>query len=158
MTDNASNLKKALDLNEILEDSLWADNWNNRDILDSDLEEGSTNDENYDEEINDPGFLQSIMEDFSRNLFSSSVMNELPIQGHLKCFAHTLQLAINDALKRDDEAKEFLKYITQIMVFFKRSTRWRDELRKVCKDAPKIFVQTRWNSYLCMIERFQKVG
>lgn len=155
VTDNASNMKKAFNVENILEDDEWAELWCSEDIFSVDDEGDTGNCDNFSEEINDPSFLSSLLHNFSEGLYDP--LNDLPVQGHLSCAAHTLQLAINDAIKSDTDSKDFLKYINKVMVFFKRSTRWRDELRNYCKDSPRLYCVTRWNSYLDMIKRFEKV-
>jgi len=82
---------------------------------------------------------------------------ESEILGHLGCISHTLQLGINDSIKQDEEAKSFINYINNIMMFFKRSILCSDELRKLTKVDVIIPAKTRWNATLDMIGRFQNV-
>lgn len=84
--------------------------------------------------------------------------DSLEFTEHFGCIAHTIQLAINDALKRDQESKTFIAYIQNIMVFFKKSVRWSDELRKVTKYDVLLMGVTRWNSTLDLIGRLTEVG
>ena len=76
---------------------------------------------------------------------------------HIGCASHTLQLVVNGALKADGKAKSFIAYINSVMVFFKKSTKWSDELRKETKVDVILPAKTRWNAILDMLGRFQKV-
>lgn len=149
-------MKKAFNLENILEDDEWAKLWCRADIFSMDAN-GDVAEclDDYSDDINDPLFLSTLLNNFSDGLYNP--FNDLPVQGHLSCAAHTLQLAINDAIKSDADSKDFLKYINKVMVFFKRSTRWRDELRNYCTESPRMYCVTRWNSYLDMINRFEQV-
>lgn len=77
---------------------------------------------------------------------------------HFGCVPHTLQLGINGSLKEDEAAKSFILYINNLMVFFKKSTRWSDELKKITKTDVILPAKTRWNAILDMLNRFQEVN
>jgi len=71
----------------------------------------------------------------------------------LGCIAHTLQLAINDAIKKDFNASETKNYINAIMVFFHRHIKCMNDLKKEAGVGLPSVSKTRWNSLLFAVER-----
>lgn len=100
--------------------------------------------------------VSSIVTEFSYNI-TGAMTKELE-ENHFPCFAHTLNLILQDALKN---AKELIDKIKRIVSFFKRSSSGLEKLYSVQKNnlglEPKKFIQevpTRWNSTFYMIQRF----
>lgn len=81
----------------------------------------------------------------------------------VRCYAHTLNLLVSDALDKTTDLKNILDGIKAIVTYFKHSSSAMDKLRKIQIDAGikegnvKTLIQnvdTRWNSTLDMLERF----
>lgn len=49
---------------------------------------------------------------------------------HLPCFAHTLNLTVEDGIKKTENLEELLKKCRDIVSYFKRSTKASDCLRE----------------------------
>jgi len=73
---------------------------------------------------------------------------------HLPCFAHTLNLVVEDALDHTEDIAIIINKVKHLVTFFKQSVSASDELHKVCKLKLKQSVPTRWNSVYIMLERF----
>jgi hypothetical protein len=75
----------------------------------------------------------------------------------LSCVAHTLQLSIKDALKCVPLAEKIIKESNAVVVFFRRSLFWNEELRKLSGGLTLLAdVPTRWNSSLIMLKRLSQ--
>ena len=78
---------------------------------------------------------------------------------HLPCFAHTLNLILQEATEKDAELAELRQKCRSIVTYFKQSVKARDELTDVQKqmggEEKKLIrdVVTRWNSSYYMYER-----
>ncbi|KAF2886188.1 hypothetical protein ILUMI_19985 [Ignelater luminosus] len=81
----------------------------------------------------------------------------------IPCFAHTVNLTIDNLLTRSETASQIIGKVREIVKFIKRSVHASDELRKKQRDAglkegqtKKLIldVRTRWNFTFYMIERF----
>lgn len=79
------------------------------------------------------------------------------LSDHMGCISQTLQLAINDALKTDADAKSFIQAVQSVMVFFKKSIRWSDELKIETNVDVVLPAATRWNATLDMIKRYKDI-
>ncbi|KAK3887901.1 hypothetical protein Pcinc_008051 [Petrolisthes cinctipes] len=79
---------------------------------------------------------------------------------HLPCFAHTLNLVVQDAIKNTNEIKCVQEKIKRLVSFFHHSVKAMDKLsemqeqNEVQKKKLIIDVDTRWNSTYYMMERF----
>lgn len=72
----------------------------------------------------------------------------------MPCIAHTLQLAIKDAIRKVPMAEKVLKEANAVVVFFHRSLYWSTELKKRTDGRTLLSaVPTRWNSSLTMLRR-----
>lgn len=96
-----------------------------------------------------------IVSDNANNI-KAAVANELKMK-HFGCFAHTINLILQDALKIP---KELIEKIKTVVNHFKRSSISLEKLVSVQKSMglePKKLLQevsTRWNSTFYMIERY----
>lgn len=91
---------------------------------------------------------------------ANNIVNAINLSGwkHFGCYAHTLNLVIDDALKI---VKDNLEKIKNIVAYFKRSSTATDKLVKYqvqqSGNIPKKLKQsvpTRWNSTFFMLQRF----
>ncbi|KAL4119982.1 hypothetical protein QTP88_012732 [Uroleucon formosanum] len=73
---------------------------------------------------------------------------------HLPCFAHTLNLVVQNALDDTNDIANIINQIKRLVTFFKHSVAATDELHKICKFKLKQSVPTRWNSVYFMLQRF----
>ena len=82
---------------------------------------------------------------------------------HVQCFAHTLQLAVEEGLKKQEVIERAAEACRKLIGHFNRSTLASDELEayqqrqgqkplKLIQDVP-----TRWNSLYLMFERIEKL-
>ncbi|XP_021958627.1 zinc finger BED domain-containing protein 4 [Folsomia candida] len=80
---------------------------------------------------------------------------EIDLKGvkRLRSLAHTVQLAINDAIKQDDQVKQIVRYMNSIIRIFRKSNLMSDELASKTKNQVVPIGQTRWNSILFAAER-----
>ena len=78
---------------------------------------------------------------------------------HLPCFAHTLNLIVQEATDKDEELSELRCKCRSIVTYFKQSLNAKDKLSEVQKqiggEEKKLIrdVVTRWNSSYYMYER-----
>ncbi len=80
---------------------------------------------------------------------------------HLPCFAHTLNLVVQDAIKNDSEVTGIKEKCKAIVSHFNRSMKSAEKLRAMQQQlkVPELKliqdVATRWNSTYLMMERIQ---
>jgi len=74
---------------------------------------------------------------------------------HLPCFAHTINLVVQNALDNTDNITTLINKVKHLVTFFKQlCVSASDELHKVCAFKLKQSVSTRWNSVYYMLDRF----
>lgn len=84
------------------------------------------------------------------------------MQKRLPCFAHTLNLVVQDSIKHSSEVKKVQEKIKRIVSFFHHSVKATDKLREVQEtnggQRKKLIldVETRWNSTYYMMERYME--
>ncbi|XP_064472395.1 uncharacterized protein LOC135386411 [Ornithodoros turicata] len=101
--------------------------------------------------LNDDDDTVQSPEDCSAN--EVSVSAALNPSRRVRCAAHTLQLAVNGALREDDEVQQLLTVVNKVVNCFRRSHLLTAELKQRCG---KDLVQpggTRWNSILAALSR-----
>ncbi|GAB6029555.1 hypothetical protein CHUAL_014159 [Chamberlinius hualienensis] len=88
---------------------------------------------------------------------------KLPIKTHqihplesqkISCFAHSLQLVIQDAFNADREAKEVISYVQRVVHLFHKSPYWRNRLLTMTTKSFTLPVITRWSSYYHVVRQF----
>ena len=81
---------------------------------------------------------------------------------HLPCFAHTLNLIVQDSIKKNSELSEIQNKYKEVVSHFHRSVKSSDKLKEVQQQLSlpeqKLIqeVPTRWNSTYLMLERFHQ--
>lgn len=97
--------------------------------------------------------------DNASNMENAAKYFELDGWVHFGCFAHKLNLVVNDAL---GEIKETVDKVHRIVTHFRKSTISKEKLLKYQQNQqkssqPKTVIKsvpTRWNSVYLMLERF----
>ncbi|XP_049519179.1 zinc finger BED domain-containing protein 4-like [Dermacentor silvarum] len=75
----------------------------------------------------------------------------------VRCAAHTLQLAVNAALRKDEGAKEILALINATVNVFRRSCYWTERLKVLCGKDLIPPAGTRWNSLVAALKRLTEI-
>lgn len=82
-------------------------------------------------------------------------------KNHVSCFAHTLNLCVQDTIKNVPEFNSLVEKVKSIVTFFKHSTKasslLRAEQEKGNNSKALSLKQSRWNSVYIMMERFEKL-
>lgn len=73
---------------------------------------------------------------------------------HLPCFAHTLNLVVQNALNDTENIANIINKVKHIVTFYEQCVSASDELYKVCKLKLKQSVSTQWNSVYFMLDSF----
>ncbi|EEC02755.1 conserved hypothetical protein, partial [Ixodes scapularis] len=127
--DNASNMTKAFNMSMI-----FADKWLPKVVESDDGEEPEGNPEECPASEVD-------------------VSAALPACRRMRCTAHTLQLAVNDAIRDDKNVTELLKQLNSIINIFRRSPYWTSRLKELCGKDVVPATGTRWNSIISALNR-----
>lgn len=110
----------------------------------------------------DPNDVVAVVTDNAANMVKA-MHDKFGKNRHIPCFAHTLNLVCENSLTNTEGLSIIIDKIRSIVVWFKRSVKASDQLRKIQIDAGTIEgnikkmildVKTRWNSTYYMIERF----
>ena len=149
ITDNASNmisLVKLMNKKEIPETDLSCD----------DVEEAGTSstihlEENLDEEKVDDHDIEGFEESPNHFIEFTEAAASLTSIEHQRCCAHTLQLAIRDALQEKQTNNLLLK--ARKAVTSSRAPKLDSILKRSAKKGAIIDQVTRWGSTYCMIHR-----
>lgn len=166
MGDNAKNICKAFNMEDIVMDE-WTVNarlFPDLGVRLSDPDEAATSAAGTEEETSEvDSDLETDNEDSSDEDISLSP-EEDDLAGaflddiiRLRCLAHTLQLAINDAIKDDEEVSAIVKYLNSIIQTFRKSPLRSDHLMKFISKQLIPIGKTRWNSILFAAERLLEV-
>lgn len=82
---------------------------------------------------------------------------------HFGCYAHTLNLAVQEAINKSRELTTLIDKVIIAVGYFKRSAQAWEKLKKIQVQAGKTVkrplqnVITRWNSTFYMLERFIEI-
>lgn len=101
----------------------------------------------------------ALVTDYAKNMMLAGVGAEM--DPHMRCIAHTLNLASQKSLKLD-RVSELLAKVRKVVTFFHRSPKATEVLHEMqaqlhLPNHKQIHdVSTRWNSSLDMLERFWK--
>lgn len=130
--DNAANMAKAFDMGGTL-----TEEWANKTPDPEDSEE-----ENVDDILAD-----AAEEEEPATLFH-----------RVRCAAHTLQLAVNTAMREDDKAKSLLATLNTVVNVFRRSCLWTERLKELCGKELVPAAGTRWSSLVAALRRLTEVS
>jgi len=103
--------------------------------------------------FNLPGFREVEDEEEEDHEEDCCCLEYLP-ENH-KCFAHTLQLVIKDALKSSSDVRNLIATVASIVSFVRKSSIAADILEG--EPRPQMANSTRWNSQLMMIRSILKI-
>lgn len=85
------------------------------------------------------------------------VADAVVLSRRVRCAAHTLQLAVNAAIKADSDVSELLRTVSKVVNIFRRSPTMTSSLKENCgKDLVPIG-GTRWNSIVAALQRLSQV-
>lgn len=76
----------------------------------------------------------------------------------VRCAAHTLQLAVNAAVREDDKARALLATLNTTVNVFRRSCLWTERLKELCGKDLVPAAGTRWNSLVAALIRLTEVS
>jgi len=136
VTDNASNMRKAIDVMFRMQDDM-SDSNNDAEHTDG----GAT--------IDDPSFWQDVTEVNIEGVVGS--------QEHLSCFAHSLQLVVRDGLDVVSSGRPFMSKCSKIANIVHQSALFRCEFERVMGSRGKSIPatnNTRWNSTFKQLHSF----
>ena len=101
-------------------------------------------------------------ETFNANV--AEMLSTFTKEGRISCMAHSLQLAVKDALEADKDAKNIVCRFKRILSFFyysffSKSTHWSGQFKEQSGGLDFIKPgETRWNSILFALERTSDVS
>ncbi|KAM7289612.1 zinc finger BED domain-containing protein 4-like [Ixodes scapularis] len=127
--DNASNMTKAFNMSMLMNDK-----WHVDGAADGDI----------DEEEASPEECSTSEIDVSEALCPCH---------RIRCAAHTLQLAVNGAIRNEEAAKELIDVVNRVINIFRRSSYWTGRLKDLCGKDLVPATGTRWNSILAALKR-----
>lgn len=157
VTDNASNNIKAFENLIIPGFECYFENQDeDNDEPTSDIDLDEFLDDDYDR-INDPASDTSdpkVIELIKTSLDNISGNNEAL---RIPCFAHTIQLVVNDGLKHVSTIQTALTKVSKIAKLSHTSTIFAEKLEKLGKSIPRAN-KTRWNSQFNTVEKVCRIS
>ncbi|CAF4794697.1 unnamed protein product [Rotaria sp. Silwood1] len=156
VTDNAANNIKAFENLIIpgfehyfdIEDD---DNDENGSDLDLD---GFSDDDNDESAVPVIDNNDSNMIELIKNSFDNVAANNESLR--IPCFAHTIQLVVNDGLKQVSSIESALSKVSKIAKLSHTSTIFAEKLENIGKSIPKA-TKTRWNSQFNTVEKILRI-
>lgn len=106
--------------------------------------------------------IVAVVTDNAPNIVKA-VSDTFGISKHVPCFSHTTNLLCDNSIKHTKGLNDLIEKVRSIVVYFKRSVKATDILRKIQREAGAsegsfkkliLDVRTRWNSTYYMIDRF----
>jgi len=158
MGDNASNISKAFNIEDMILDD-WIINPPEDEVQGVRPSDPTTTDEEDEESDSSEDEVIEEPEDIimARDFFPNDFEIEAVGIKRLRCLAHTIQLAINDALKTDAKVSDLILYLNDIIKTFRKSPLRSDDLSNRINRQLIPIGQTRWNSILFAAERLIEV-
>lgn len=110
--------------------------------------------------------ILAVVTDNGANIVKA-ITNTFGKNRHIPCFAHTLNLVCENTIKNCDGLIDLLEKVRSVVVWFRRTVKANDELRKLQNNdgIPEgstkktiLDVKTRWNSTFYMLERFLELS
>ncbi|CAF1314804.1 unnamed protein product, partial [Rotaria sp. Silwood1] len=157
VTDNAANNIKAFETLIIPGFEHYfdiEDDDNDENGSDVDLD-GFSDDDDHDESavpvinINDSNMIELI-----KNSFDNVAANNESLR--IPCFAHTIQLVVNDGLKQVSSIESDLSKVSKIAKLSHTSTAFAEKLENTGKSIPKAN-KTGWNSQFNTVEKILRI-
>jgi len=157
MGDNASNISKAFNVEDLIIDDWVIHPHTNKDHGVG-LSDPISDEEEREMDLMEPTENQEQEQIIMTRDFQAMDF-ELDSVGakRLRCLAHTIQLAINDSLKSDETVSDLVQYLNTIIKVFRKSPLRSDDLSNKIKRQLIPIGQTRWNSILFAAERMIEV-
>lgn len=155
VTDNAANNMKAF------QDLILPGFENYFDAEDEDYEGASDIDlDGFIEELSDESGIEPISADEAatitliRDSFDNVASNNESLR--IPCFAHTIQLVVNDGLKETSSIRSALSKVSRIAKLSHTSTIFAEKLELMGKSIP-MANRTRWNSQFHTVEKVLRI-
>jgi len=158
VSDNATNMKKAFNLEGILKRLRELPDLDDTVSTPSDNEDSTQDDSDIDSDMSDFEDEESL---------ADSTADFMTGLGWSPCLSHTVQLVINVAIKSEESVVQLISEVNHIITFFRRSPKWlavyRKEVKENCacnNNSAHELIQpntTRWNSTFSALERISKV-
>jgi len=74
--------------------------------------------------------VAAVVTDNGANMVKA-IYDQFGRENHIPCFAHTINLVVENSISNSEEFKELLHKVREVVKYFKRSTSASDKLRKL---------------------------
>jgi hypothetical protein len=156
VTDNASNNIKAFKNLIIPGFESYFEDEDDLDETGSDIDQDAIENDDLDETYvprADDNYTK--MFDIAKTSFDNITANNESYR--IPCFAHTLQLVVNDGLKQISSVQPALLKVSKIAKLSHTSTGFADRLEQLGKSIPRAN-KTRWNSQFDTVEKLLRIS